>query len=65
MFFDTHVHFDDFVKDGSLEQILERAEVADVRKMIAVGGSPEANELAQKLARCSENDRGWRIARSQ
>ncbi len=50
MFFDTHVHFDDFVKDGSLEQILERAEVADVRKMIAVGGSPEANELAQKLA---------------
>jgi TatD DNase family protein len=50
MFFDTHVHFDDFVKDGTLEQVLERAEVSNVRKMIAVGGSPEANELAQKVA---------------
>lgn len=50
MFFDTHVHFDDFVKEGSLEAVLERAEVAGVLKMIAVGGSPEANELAQTLA---------------
>jgi TatD DNase family protein len=50
MFFDTHVHFDDFVKDGSLEQVLARADRADVSKMIAVGGSPEANELAQQLA---------------
>lgn len=50
MFFDTHVHFDDFVKDGTLEAVLERAEAAGVSKMIAVGGSPEANELAQKLA---------------
>lgn len=49
MFFDTHVHFDDFVKDGSLEGVLERAEADGVSKMIAVGGSPEANELAQKL----------------
>lgn len=50
MVFDTHVHFDDFVKDGSLEAILERAEVSNVWKMVAVGGSPEANALAQKLA---------------
>ncbi|MFA6172142.1 MAG: TatD family hydrolase [Kiritimatiellales bacterium] len=50
MFFDTHVHFDDFVKDGTLEALLERAEVSNVWKMIAVGGSPEANELAQELA---------------
>ncbi|MCC7299708.1 MAG: TatD family hydrolase [Verrucomicrobia bacterium] len=50
MFFDTHVHFDDFVKDGSLEQVLERAERSNVWKMIAVGGSLEANELAQMLA---------------
>lgn len=50
MFFDTHVHFDDFVKDGSLEAVLERAEASAVWKMIAVGGSPEANELAQMLA---------------
>lgn len=50
MFFDTHVHFDDFVKDSSLESVLERAEVSNVWKMIAVGGSPAANELAQMLA---------------
>jgi len=46
MFFDTHVHFDDFVKDGSLDAVLDRANVSMVWKMIAVGGSPEANELA-------------------
>lgn len=50
MFFDTHVHFDDFMKDGSLEAVLERAEVSNVWKMIAVGGSPEANETAQQMA---------------
>lgn len=50
MFFDTHVHFDDFVKDGTLEGVLERAEAAGVLKMVAVGGSPEANELAQMLS---------------
>ncbi len=50
MFFDTHVHFDDFVKDGTLEGVLERADTSEVWKMIAVGGSPEANELAQMLA---------------
>ena len=50
MFFDTHVHFDDFVKDGSLESVLERAELSNVWKMIAVGGSPEANETAQRMA---------------
>jgi TatD DNase family protein len=50
MFFDTHVHFDDFVKDGTLEGVLERADIAGVSGMIAVGGSPGANELAQKLA---------------
>jgi TatD DNase family protein len=50
MFFDTHVHFDDVVKEGSLAAVLERANHSGVWKMIAVGGSPEANELAQKLA---------------
>lgn len=50
MFFDTHVHFDDFVKDAALTDVLARAESSNVRKMIAVGGSPEANELAQMLA---------------
>jgi len=59
MFFDTHVHFDDFVADGSLAAILERAErslstglrTGNVSKMLAVGGSPEANELSLRLAR--------------
>ncbi len=50
MFFDTHVHFDDFVADGSLEAVVERANVSKVRKFLAVGGSPEANELSLKLA---------------
>jgi TatD DNase family protein len=50
MFFDTHVHFDDFVKDGSLGPMLERAEDSKVWKMAAVGGSPEANALAQQMA---------------
>ena len=50
MFSDTHVHFDDFAADGSLASILERAERSEVRKLLAVGGSSEANELALKLA---------------
>jgi TatD DNase family protein len=50
MFFDTHVHFDDFVKDGSLESVLERADSSNVWKMVAVGGSPEANDIAQRMA---------------
>ncbi len=50
MFFDSHVHFDDFADDGSLEAVLERAAVSKVWKLLAVGGSPEANELSLKLA---------------
>jgi TatD DNase family protein len=50
MFFDTHVHFDDFAADGSLAAVLERAAAAGIGKMIAIGGNPEANQLALKLA---------------
>ncbi|MBI9021334.1 MAG: TatD family hydrolase [Verrucomicrobia bacterium] len=50
MFFDTHVHFDDFAADGSLAALLDRAEVSKVWKLLAVGGSPEANELSVRLA---------------
>jgi len=50
MFFDTHVHLDDFAANGSLAAILERAEVSGVRKLLAVGGSPAANKLSLKLA---------------
>lgn len=50
MFFDTHVHFDDFVADGSLGTVLKNAAASNVRKMLAVGGSPAANALSLKLA---------------
>jgi hypothetical protein len=36
MFFDTHVHFDDFVKDGSLESVPEHAGVPNPRKKLTV-----------------------------
>lgn len=51
MFFDTHVHFDDFVEDGSFESVLERATVSNVHQLLAVGGSVEANRLSLKLAK--------------
>lgn len=50
MIFDTHVHFDDFTKDGSFEAVLERAQGSNVWKMLSVGGSPEANKGSLKLA---------------
>ena len=50
MFFDTHVHFDDFVKDGLLDDVLAATEHAGVVRMVAVGGSMEANTTAQQLA---------------
>ena len=50
MFFDTHVHFDSFVADDSFDDILERANISRVRKLLAVGGSAEANALSLKLA---------------
>ncbi|MCF7847795.1 MAG: TatD family hydrolase, partial [Kiritimatiellales bacterium] len=50
MFIDSHVHFDGFIEDGSFGPVLERALEAGVLRMIAVGGSSEANRLAQRLA---------------
>ncbi len=47
--FDTHVHFDGLLKGADLQAALDEAR--DVRTMIAVGGSPEANEQAARLAR--------------
>ncbi len=49
MFFDTHVHFDDFVRDGSFDAVLERAQTSSVHQMLAVGGSPAANALSLTL----------------
>jgi len=50
MFIDSHVHFDDFVEDGTFSAVLERAQEAGVGRMVAVGGSSKANQLALKLA---------------
>ncbi len=50
MFIDTHVHFDRFVKDGSFAEILAHAKEAQVFEMMAIGGTPDANELSLKLA---------------
>jgi len=50
MFIDTHVHFDRFVKDGTFPEILEHAQGAEVREMVAIGGNAPANALSLKLA---------------
>ncbi len=50
MFIDSHVHFDRFVKEGTLAELLEQAAAAQVNEMVAIGGSAEANTLSLKLA---------------
>ena len=50
MFIDTHVHFDRFVKDGSFAELMKNVRDASVLEMVAVGGTPEANDLSLKLA---------------
>ena len=51
MLIDTHVHFDRFEVEGTLEETLERAREAGVVEMMAVGGTPEANARSRRLAR--------------
>ncbi len=50
MFFDTHVHFDEFVEDRTLSAVLDRAANSNVSNLLAVGGSPKANQMAQHIA---------------
>jgi len=47
---DSHVHFDSFDKIDIAEKIIDRAHAAGVSRMIAIGGSDEANERAVTLA---------------
>ncbi len=49
MYFDTHVHLDEFEAEGLTEAVIERAQEAGVTRMLAVGGNPEANRLAVEL----------------
>ncbi|MBU4247987.1 MAG: TatD family hydrolase [Verrucomicrobia bacterium] len=51
MLFDTHVHFDPSLTEGETQAILDRALAAGVERMIAVGGSPEANRRVVAIAR--------------
>ncbi len=48
--FDTHVHFDPVWTSERTQGILERALVAGVGRLIAVGGSPAANQLSVNIA---------------
>lgn len=47
---DTHAHFDDFVAEGNVAEILSNAHTAQVSRVIAIGGSPSANARALSLA---------------
>lgn len=51
MLIDTHVHFDAFLAGDGAEAVLERARLANVWRMVAVGGSRESNRLAISIAR--------------
>jgi TatD DNase family protein len=47
---DTHTHLESFAREGGLGAVLERAEAAGVRAMIAIGTSPDDWELYRGLA---------------
>ncbi len=49
MIYDTHVHFD-LIRHGELSSVIRRAAAAGVDRLIAVGGSPEANAAAIAIA---------------
>jgi TatD DNase family protein len=48
---DSHLHFDAFDEAGLAATIIERARLAGVTRLVAIGGSDEANERALKFAR--------------
>lgn len=47
---DSHLHFDAFDQAGLAETIIERARLAGVTRLVAIGGSDEANQRALKFA---------------
>ncbi len=49
--FDSHAHLDTFEVEGSLAEVLARAQAAGVHRVVAIGGSTEANQRAVELAR--------------
>lgn len=55
MYFDSHLHFDHFFSQNKLDKIIHNAKLANVEKMIAVGGSCDSNALSIKLAQNYSN----------
>ena len=47
---DSHCHLETFWKEGTLEDVLQRARAVGVRRFVTVGTRPEDWELYQKLA---------------
>jgi len=50
MYFDSHFHLDHFALKELIPEMVESAESAAVTKMLAIGGSDEANQLAFETA---------------
>lgn len=48
---DSHAHFDAFEEAGETAAVLERARAAGVARVVAIGGTPAANDLAVAVAR--------------
>ena len=42
---DSHLHFDSFVEAGTRDEIISEALAAGVNKLVAIGGSDEANRI--------------------
>ncbi len=50
MWTDTHAHLDEALTAGDVEDVISRASACGVLQIVAVGGSPEANENAMVLS---------------
>ena len=49
--FDSHCHLDRFFHEGILDQVLSRAEVAGVNRMVAIGTEPNDWSIYSELAK--------------
>ncbi|MEX2608022.1 MAG: TatD family hydrolase [Kiritimatiellia bacterium] len=58
MYTDTHFHLDHFALNETIPHLMSDAEAADVTRLIAIGGSDEANALALTTAH-DYPDRLW------
>lgn len=58
MYFDSHFHLDHFAFKPSIPEMLANAEAMQVNRMLAIGGSDPANQLALETAK-AHPDRIW------